>query len=64
MTGIEKKELEDEVARRRKPRTFSSLKPGFDNTVVPLDFCFWLHRNFDSLVRAINERRLATFVAW
>lgn len=29
-------------ADRRKPRIYASLKPGFANTAIPLDFCIWL----------------------
>jgi hypothetical protein len=51
-------------ADRRKPRTYASLKPGIDCAECPLDFCLWLHRNFDGLVIAINGNRLGTFQAW
>lgn len=54
----------DPPADRRKPRTYASLKPGVDCTEYPLDFCLWLHRNFEGLVHAINAHRLFEFEAW
>ena len=35
-----------------------------DKCPYPLEFCRWLHRNFDGLVEAINSHRLFEFETW
>lgn len=47
--------LEDPPANRRKPRQFATV----DMTPSPatpytVDFCMWLHRNFDDLAHDAN----------
>ena len=65
MTGIERKAYEDELANRRKPRMFSSTTLiGSPNTPYTLDFCPWLHRNFDAIVEAINADAVHSFSTW
>lgn len=53
----------DKDAERRLPRTYSSLDTAkkFDSPYT-LDFCFWLARNFDGLVAAINGYKLFEFM--
>jgi hypothetical protein len=63
-TGIERKAWEDSLANRRKPRVYASFEFGSDKCLYPLDFCFWLHRNFDGLVEAINTYRLFEYDTW
>jgi hypothetical protein len=49
---------------QRKPRMFATFdlkKGGYDYS---LDFCLWLHRNFDGLVHAINTHTLFEFDTW
>jgi hypothetical protein len=56
LTGIEKQLLEDEVAKRRKPRMFSSLNTDpLLTTPYTLEFCRWLHHNYDTLLNEINN---------
>lgn len=50
-------------ADRRKPRTYASLKLGFDNTTIPLDFCLWLqsdafYAHFDCHIQAVGGKVL------
>jgi hypothetical protein len=43
VTGIERKASEDDIANKRKPRTFSSANLTVSNkTPYHLDFCQWL----------------------
>ena len=64
-TGIERKAWEDDLANRRKPRMYASVdltpsKP----TDITLDFCAWLHRNFDALVESINAGTVHSYSTW
>jgi len=55
----------DDLANRRAPRVYATTTTGkCEPSPITLDFCLWLHRNFDGLVDAINERRLSIFLAW
>ena len=64
-TGIERKAWEDNLVNRRKPRMYATtdLSPS-KPTDITLDFCFWLSRNFDGLVEAINAGTLHSFSTW
>lgn len=64
MTGIERVLLEENLATRRKPRMYASFEFGRDEHPYPLDFCMWIHRNFDGLVTAINTYTLFEYVTW
>lgn len=61
LTGIERVLLEENVANRRKPRMYASFQFGSDKSLYPLDFCIWLHRNYENLVAAINSNTLFEF---
>lgn len=64
LTAIERITLEENVANRRKPRMYASFEFGSDKSPYPLEFCFWLARNFDGLVAAINSNTLFEFQTW
>jgi len=64
LTGIERKAWEDSLANRRKPRVYASFEFSANQCPYPLEFCRWLHRNFDGLVEAINSYRLFEFETW
>jgi hypothetical protein len=41
----------DELANRRAPRMYASVDMGkCEPPTITLDFCHWLHRDFDGLV--------------
>ncbi len=64
MSGIKRHIQEENIANRRKPRMYASFDFGSDESPYPLDFCMWLHRNFDGLVLAINAGTLHTYDTW
>ena len=62
MTGIDRHFLEENLANRRKPRMYTTLATGaFEDCPYPLDFCVWLHRNFDGLLTAIHAGTISQF---
>jgi len=56
---------EEPPAQRRKPRMYASANPIVSpETPYTLDFCQWLHRNFDGIVEARNNYLLFEFSTW
>ena len=54
LTGIERQALEDNRVNRRQPRMYSSVNTDpSPETPYTLDFCQWVHREFDTLLDEI-----------
>jgi len=50
-TNFVENEDSDDPANRRKPRVYASFQQPTKSNPYPLDFCIWLHDNYDALVQ-------------